>query len=164
MPSRAVSVLEFVQAVQAAIASDFGREDEHGNNVLVVQRVDLQLQTALTLSAAGKLEWRVITVGGDHAQTQRQTLSLSWERQPTRLEALVPGDLGYQLVTGLDALRIGAREWARVSGTLPFRSTGGELVFHLAVNEDGSLAVGGLGAGAAREQMHTVTLTLAPLP
>lgn len=164
MSSRAVSVLEFVQAVQAAIAEDFEREDENGNNVLVVQKVDLKLHTALTEEANGKLEWKIITLGGNYAETQQQTLSLSWERQQTRLESLVKDELGYQLITGLDALRIGAKEWARVSRMLPFRSTGGELIFHLAVNEDGSLAVGGFGGGAASEQTHTVTLTLAPLP
>lgn len=73
-------------------------------------------------------------------------------------------DLEYQLITGLDALRIGAGQWARVSGNLPFQSAGGKLVFHIAVDETGKLAVGGFGGGVAHEQTHTVTLTLAPLP
>jgi hypothetical protein len=56
------------------------------------------------------------------------------------------------------------RETGVTSAALPFKSTGGELVFHLAVNEDGSLAIAGFGGEAKSEQTHTVTLTLAPLP
>jgi hypothetical protein len=113
--NRAVSVLEFVQAVQAAIARDFAREKENGNNVLMVEKVDLKLHTALTSVAGGGWEWKVITVEGNYAETQQQTLSLSWERNPPQFKAFRESEVEYQLITGLDALRIGAREWARLS-------------------------------------------------
>lgn len=109
-------------------------------------------------------EWKVITVEGNYVETQTQTLSLSWGRDQTRTNNFLKSELEYQVITGLDALRIGAEEWSRLSARLPFKSTGGELVFELAVNEDGSLAVAGFGGGATSKQTHTVTLTLAPLP
>lgn len=61
MTNRAVSVLEVVQAVQAAIARDFDREKKDGNNILVVEKVEIELKTALTEKMGGKWEWKVIT-------------------------------------------------------------------------------------------------------
>ena len=49
MPSRAVSVLDFVTAVQASVAQDFEREDGH-LNALVVQHIELELKTVLSHS------------------------------------------------------------------------------------------------------------------
>ncbi|MDV6373581.1 hypothetical protein [Deinococcus arenicola] len=63
----------------------------------------------------------------------------------------------------MNALRIGAGAWAQLSPGLPFQSVGGQLVFAVAVNEDGSLYIGKTGGGAGRERMHTVTLKLGPL-
>lgn len=79
------------------------------------------------------------------------------------MNSFLESDLGYQLITGLDALRIGAKEWRALSAGLPFKSGGGKLVFELAVHEDGSLAVAGFGGGGTSDRTHTVTLTLAPL-
>lgn len=165
MPNRAVSVLEFVTAVQASVAQDFSREGD-GPNALVVQHIELELKTVLSRTAGGGLEWRLVTATGEAADSQTQTLSLCWERKPPERRAAtesLPADLEYQLITGLSALRIGAGEWARLSRDLPFQSVGGQLVFGVAVREDGGLYVGRFGRGAGHERLHTVTLKLAPL-
>ncbi|MFK7603338.1 trypco2 family protein [Deinococcus sp. SM5_A1] len=165
MPNRAVSVLEFVTAVQASVAQDFERESGEPN-ALVVQHIELELKTVLASKAGGGFEWKLVTVEGQETNSQTQTLSLCWERKPPKesaaLESL-PVDLPYQLITGMDALRIGARAWAQLSSKLPFRSVGGQLVFAVAVREDGSLYIGKFGGGAGEGRMHTVTLKLAPL-
>lgn len=165
MPSRAVSVLEFVTAVQASVAQDFEREDGTPN-ALVVQHIELELKTVLSQKAGGGFEWKLVTAKGEATATQTQTLSLCWERKPV-LKGFAPEslstDLPYQLITGMDALRIGAAQWGQLSGKLPFRSAGGQLVFAVAVAEDGSLYIGNFGGGAGEERMHTVTLKLAPL-
>lgn len=165
MPSRAVSVLDFVTAVQASVAQDFERED--GNpNALVVQHIELELKTVLARKVGGGLEWKLVTAKGEATDTQTQALSLCWERRPAPkglAPESLPTDLPYQLITGMDALRIGAAQWAQLSGTLPFRSVGGQLVFAVAVAEDGSLYIGNFGGGAGAGRMHTVKLKLAPL-
>lgn len=165
MPNRAVSVLEFVTAVQASVAQDFGRESGEPN-ALVVQHIELELKTVLARKTGGGFEWKLVTAIGEAADTQTQTLSLCWERRPVQKSFApesLPVDLPYQLITGMDALRIGAGAWAQLSGQLPFRSVGGQLVFAVAVKEDGSLYIGKFGGGAGEGRMHTVTLKLAPL-
>lgn len=165
MPNRAVSVLEFVTAVQASVAQDFGRESGEPN-ALVVQHIELELKTVLARKTGGGFEWKLVTATGEAADTQTQTLSLCWERRPVQKSFApesLPVDLSYQLITGMDALRIGAGAWAQLSADLPFRSVGGQLVFAVAVQEDGSLYIGKFGGGAGEGRMHTVTLKLAPL-
>ncbi|GHF42985.1 hypothetical protein HNQ07_002047 [Deinococcus metalli] len=163
MPTRAVSVLDVVTAVQGAVAQDFGRENRAGN-ALVVSKVEIELKTALETTQGGEVEWKVVSVGGQYANSQTQTLCLSWERTASKaLTASDAEDLGYELLTGLDALRIGAEQWSRLSGHLPFVSTGGTLAFQVAVTEDGHLTVLKLGAGQVEALTHTVTLTLQPL-
>ncbi len=165
MPNRAVSVLEFVTAVQTSVAQDFERESGEPN-ALVVQHIELELKTVLARKAGGGFEWKLVTATGEAADTQTQTLSLCWERRPAQKSFApesLPADLPYQLITGMDALRIGAGAWEQLSGTLPFRSVGGQLVFAVAVREDGSLYIGKFGGGAGEGRMHTVTLKLAPL-
>ena len=165
MSNRAVSVLEFVTAVQASVAQDFGQKG-HEPNALVVQHIELELKTVLSRTSGGGFEWKLVTATGEATDSQAQTLSLCWERQPPHkglAPESLPADLPYQLITGMNALRIGAAEWARLSPGLPFRSVGGQLVFAVAVQEDGSLYIGKFGGGAGHERMHTVTLKLAPL-
>ena len=163
MPNRAVSVLEFVSAVQGAITRDFEREGD-SENALVVSRVEIELKTALEQSAGGEVEWKVVAVEGNYLNSQTQTLALSWERKkPMKGFAVAAPDLGYELLTGLDALRIGEAEWRRVSGALPFVSTGGTLTFEVAVTADGKLTVLKIGGAVKDALTHTVKLTLAPL-
>ncbi|CAM3751183.1 trypco2 family protein [Deinococcus frigens] len=165
MPNRAVSVLDFVTAVQASVAQDFGKESGDPN-ALVVQHIELKLKTVLSEKAGGGFEWRLLTATGEAIDTQTQTLSLCWERRPLNTLAAtesLPADLPYQLIAGMNALRIGAAEWTRLSPDLPFQSVGGQLVFAVAVRQDGSLYIGKFGGGAGQERMHTVTLKLAPL-
>lgn len=165
MPNRAVSVLDFVTAVQASVARDFGREGGDPS-ALVVQHIELELKTVLSEKAGGGFEWRLVTATGEATSAQTQILSLCWERkapEKTATTEALPADLEYQLITGLSALRIGAEEWTRLSRNLPFQSVGGQLVFAVAVREDGSLYIGKFGGGAGQERLHTVTLKLAPL-
>ncbi|QFP77741.1 trypco2 family protein [Deinococcus sp. AJ005] len=165
MPNRAVSVLEFVTAVQASVAQDFG-EEGGDPSALVVQHIELELKTVLSQKAGGGFEWRLITVEGQETSAQTQILSLCWERRPVQKSFApesLPMDLPYQLIAGINALRIGAGAWEQLSGALPFRSVGGQLVFAVAVQEDGSLYIGKFGGGAGEGRMHTVTLKLAPL-
>lgn len=163
MSNRAVSVLEFVSAVQKAVTADFEREGDD-ENALVVTKVDVELKTALERTTEGTVAWKVISVEGNYLNSQMQTLALSWERKKT-MKGLVADDqdLGYELLTGLDALRIGESEWRRVSSALPFVSTGGTLTFEVAVSAEGKLTVLKLGASTKNELTHTVKLTLAPL-
>ncbi|TSA79530.1 hypothetical protein FNU79_17725 [Deinococcus detaillensis] len=164
MSNSAVSVLEFVGSVQKTIAQDFERENDSNNNVLIVQQIDIELKTVLGEAVKGGVEWKLITLEGNYSNAQTQTLSLSWERKTHQASfTKAVNDMEYALITGLDALRIGAAEWAQLSGLLPYQSRGGKLVFEVSVDEEGNLAIGNFGGSVNTERMHTVTLTLAPL-
>lgn len=164
MSTRAVLVSELVQAVRGAVAQDVAREggDSGPSSDLVVTEVELEIKATLRTGADGQAQWYALSAGAQVSREQVQVFRLAWVRT-AEIRLQERAEVQYQLITGLDALYIGLREWT-AAGPLPFRPRDAELCLHLLVLESGELRLAGVGGRAAQGQTHVVHLKLGPRP
>lgn len=160
MTTRAVLVSELVDAVRGAVAQDVEREGSRPG--LVVTEVELEVKATLRSGADGRAQWYALTAGAQVSREQVQTFRLAWVRT-AEVRLRETAEVRYQLITGLDALYIGLREWT-AAGALPFRPRDAELCLQLVVSESGELRLAGVGVQAAQGQTHLVILKLGPRP
>lgn len=157
MSNRAVLVSELVNAVRGAVAQDTARGGGPG---LHVTEIELEIRATLRYGAGGQAQWYALSAGAQVAQSQVQTFRLAWVREagPAVRES---SDLGYQVITGLDALYTGLSEWT-AAGPLPFRPRDAELCLQVVVEDSGELRLAGVGLRRAQGHTHQIRLRLGP--
>ena len=162
MSNRAVLVSELVNAVRGAVAQDVAREGSGPGSGLVVTEVELEIRATLRAGTDGRAQWYALSAGAQVSRGQVQVFRLAWVRT-AEVRLRESTEVQYQLITGLDALYIGLREWT-AAGDLPFAPRDAELCLNLVVEDSGELRLAGVGVRAERGQTHRVRLVLGPPP